>query len=213
MIGRTYRFYQIGLAVIGFFTLILVIMLLTQASSVKKDNLTSQKAQEVADKLNAYTENHSSVPSSLDALNVQNVPDTITYTRIDNGSYKFCATYNAASQGFSTDGIGALSGTGLGSLSQPQSSFYDSQYDTSYLYVSSDHKKGDNCQTIKLYSYDPYNSGSSSNLFSTPGASGSSSSSGDPYAVCASIVDDTAYYQCLDKVDAQQQQQSKTLTN
>lgn len=217
MVGRSYRLYQLGLAVVGFFTLVLVIMLLTQASGVKKDSVTYQKAQEVADKLNTYTQDHNSVPASLEALKVQDMPDTISYTRINNGSYKFCAAYSSTSSNFSGDGISALSGTAFGSLSQPPVSSFDSQYDTSYLYVSSDHKKGDNCQTIKLYTYDLYNNGSSSSdPFTTPGQSGSGSSSGsDPYAACNSIPlnDDAAYNACINKVDAQQQQQPQTFTN
>ncbi len=172
------RWYRLGLLGLGIFTLVLLIVLVVQATGAKQDNTTSQKAQEVADKLNDYTASHNGVPASLDSLKVSNVPSTISYAKLSSTSYKFCVTYKSASQDFGVSNItDGLTGAGLNSLGQgsPGSTSFD--YGSSgYLYLPSTHKKGQTCQTIIMYTsslgMQDYSTQSSASQVANQGSSG-----------------------------------------
>jgi Tfp pilus assembly protein PilV len=203
--------YKIGLAVLGLFSIGLLGMVLVQANGAKQDNTTYKKAQEVAQKLNAYTLTKS-VPSSLAAAGITDVPSTISYNQLSSTSYKFCVTYKTSSSGFDASNVQSelLSGGAVSS-----SSYYDSST-SSYLSVDSTHHKGQNCQTVKSYSYD---SSSLYNKYTDPYSSSSSSSSSNydynsssvtkqekaadecdkKYPASGSPGNDKAYSDCLDK--------------
>jgi type II secretory pathway pseudopilin PulG len=152
--------YKIGLAVIGLFTLVILIMVLAQAGAAKQDKETYDKANKVANKLNSYIDDKQRIPASLNVTGVKDIPDTITYKRISTTKYRFCVTYKADSSGFNATDIetqliyGAYGGGD-----------YDSYKPDDFLYIDSHHKKGENCQTIKPYiyqenTYDDYYQGS-----------------------------------------------------
>lgn len=143
--------YKIGLAVIAVFVFGLVVYVAIQASAAKEDNQTYKKATKIADKLNTYTLTKSA-PSSLSAIGITDVPDTISYTRLSSTRYKFCVTYKSDSSGFDASSVeNQLLYSAYGSDSS-----YNSDYESSYLYLESTHKKGENCKTIKLYDYNSY---------------------------------------------------------
>jgi len=104
----------------------------------------------------------SPISESLEEAGIKSVPSTITYEKKSESEYEFCMTYKEASK---TSGLGitsSLSGEALTQLSQKSDTelnYYDS-YQPSSLYISYEHKKGKNCQTVVPYgtgSYD-YNS-------------------------------------------------------
>lgn len=154
--------YKVGLSVIFVFTLGLAIYAAAQAGSARQDNETYKKATKIASELNNYTVSKPP-PMSLEAAGISDVPKTVQYTKISNQKYKFCVTYKADSSGFDAGSIQTqlLTGGYGNSYSYP-----DSDYETSYLYISPIHKKGENCQTIKNYSgiYDRYDGYSSTSV-------------------------------------------------
>jgi hypothetical protein len=79
------------------------------------------------------------------------VPDSIKYTKTSDTKFKFCVTYKANSSNF--DANQAVTDVVFGNYGK-YSSFDDSQSnESSYLYIPTEHKKGENCQTIKPYLY------------------------------------------------------------
>ncbi|HET7320150.1 MAG TPA: hypothetical protein VFI84_01020 [Candidatus Saccharimonadales bacterium] len=164
----SYRRYQVGIVVLGLFTIIVAVILAVQAVSAKQDIVTAKKAEEVASKLNSYVQSKQSVPDSLDALKVNDIPSSITYAKKSTQSYEFCVTYKSASQDFSVNsleqGLTGFGLTSLGSSSSSGSSYYADLASTGYLYLPPTHKKGQTCQTVQTYSYP---SSYSSPLFSS----------------------------------------------
>ena len=166
MLGNTphgLRKYQIGLALLGLATIALTVVVLVQASATKSDTKTYEAAQKAATALENYTGSKQTVPDSLAAAGVKDVPDTIKYTKLSESSYKFCATYRASSTAnFSASDIATnvllsqYGGSGASSASGENSD------GSAFLIVSSSHKKGENCQTIKPTFYGGYNYDSTS---------------------------------------------------
>lgn len=173
--------YKIGLAAIGFFVLVLFVIVLVQASGAKQDNETYDKAQKIATKLDTYTLSNP-LPASFKEAGITDVPDTVTYERLSDTKYKFCVRYNSDSSGFSASEVS----TGLltGSVSDPYKA--DDTSESSYLYVDYTHHKGNNCQTIKSYSSSYYND--------SPDTSGCVYDYNNPDYTAA----DKAYNDCLD---------------
>ncbi len=139
--------YQAGLAVIGAFTLFLCIFVLFQAGDVKQDNATLKTASDIAQKLNDYTSNQQSIPDSLSAVGARDIPAAISYHRLSDTSYQFCVTFKAAAG--DTNALRLLEDAA--SRSTNSEATYDSG--NSSLYISSVHKKGENCQTVTPYVY------------------------------------------------------------
>ena len=159
---RSLSKYRIGLGLIGIFTLALLILVVTQASATKQDNVTYNQANKAADKLNNYTENYSLIPASLTAVGANNLSPNISYHKVSDTSYRFCVTYKAASSGFNTTTVEqnivtAAAGQGTG--------FDSSATDNTALLIDTTHHKGQNCQTIKPYLY---NDGGTSLPSNTP---------------------------------------------
>lgn len=159
------RPYAIGLAVIGLFTFVLLVMVLTMGSLAAKDAKTDKAAQSIADKLNSYVTEKNKIPDNLQDVGAQNVPDTITYKKLSEQSYKFCITYRTKSSGFdATEALSEVaSAEGAGS---GDSSDYSGTHDDYYLIIPTSHKKGQTCQTINSFSYggisnDPFTSDTS----------------------------------------------------
>jgi hypothetical protein len=142
--------YIVGLLVIGTFTFVLLIIMLVQAGGVRQDTKSYKAATKIADKLNDYTLDHNTVPTSLSSIGEKDVPDTISYERLSSTHFKFCVTYKSDSTNFSATDVETRLITG-----QSEDDYYSSLSDdeTSYLYITGTHHKGDNCQTVKIYSY------------------------------------------------------------
>lgn len=136
--------YKIGLAVIALFTLGIVGFVVMQASATKQDTKTNSAANDIANKLNAYITDNQTVPTSLAQAGVKNAPATITYQKLSEDSYKFCATYKANSSGF--DAASAVAEVASGGTADTGSSTFT---DTSSLFIDTTYHKGTDCQTIK----------------------------------------------------------------
>lgn len=211
--------YKIGFGVLGIFTLVLAIMVLTQGAATKQDTETYNRAQKIADKLQDYTSNKAIIPSSLKVAGVTGSTDNITYTKINSESYKFCITYKTNT---SFDASSITTQLYSGGLSSDGANASIS--DSAYLYVDYTHKKGENCKTVKptLYSpystdkYNPYdlcsssaayssclNNGTGSGSSSTPDTNSSSKQS--KLDACdkqyPSASQSNEYFACVDKVN------------
>lgn len=138
--------YKIGLAVLLAFAFVMTGLVLVQASGTKQDTKTNSAASDIADKLNTYVDNNQKVPGSLAEAGAKNVPSTISYTKLSDTSYKFCATYKGNSSGFDATGTATdlLSGSGSSSITNEP----NIPVDNSYLTIDSTWHKGANCQTI-----------------------------------------------------------------
>lgn len=152
--------YQLGLAIIGVFTLVVVGLVFVQASATKQDAATDKRANEIADKLNEYVSARDTIPASLSEASITDVPASITYTKVSSDSFKFCINYKSTSSNFDTSSV-ALS-LATGGKVDPGGYDFSSK---SYLYVPTSHHKGENCQTISPYMSGGY--GCDSSLFSS----------------------------------------------
>jgi hypothetical protein len=146
--------YKIGLGAVGLFVFVLLIMVLVQGGSVKHDNEIYKKADKISTKLNDYTDSKNKVPVSLDQVGVSDVPEDISYTRLSSTRYKFCMTYKKTGNNYGADYLATNLYTG-GHADDYYGNYTPSE-DDGYLYISPTHKKGENCQTVKIYSYDYY---------------------------------------------------------
>jgi type II secretory pathway pseudopilin PulG len=133
--------YKLGLAVLGIFTLVLAVIVLLQAASVKQDQTLAAKATSIATKLNAYVAKQQKLPASLAVAGISGVPPAISYHKDSATSYRFCATYKTDSSDFSatasslTDGLTGSAASG--------SSTTGTQLD-----IPGTHHSGANCQTV-----------------------------------------------------------------
>lgn len=151
---RTLTKYRVGLSALGLFTLVILVIVLMQASATKQDQQTLDTANTIATKLNSDT--YSGIaPNSLAQVGITNVPSTILYTKTGKSSYKFCVTYKQASNDFSASGVaqnvvarGLGGGTGAGGVDDQ--SAYNNLPD---LEINPVHHTGVNCQTVDMYSY------------------------------------------------------------
>lgn len=139
--------YKIGLGVLFAFALVLVGVVMVQASSTKQDTKTNNAAQAIADKLNTYTSDNDTVPATLADAGAKNVPSTISYTKLSDTSYKFCATYKGDSSGFDATGVA----TDLMTGSSSTDSTPNLPADKSELMIDSTYHKGANCQTVQMF--------------------------------------------------------------
>jgi len=169
--------YYIGFAAIGVVVLGLLIYTISLGASSKQDAKTEKKASEIAQKLNSYVAKNYKSPDSLKDVGVTDAPDTIKYTKNSDGTYKICVTYKTASN-YNADPTSILWGGGISQADQSSYDDYSSSYDkyqSSTLYFSYYHKKGETCKTVKSIQYntnnynfdDSYSSSSSSSSNST----------------------------------------------
>lgn len=128
----------------------------------KQDVQTEKKAREIAEKLNRYVDTEKKIPESLNEVGVSDAPESISYEKLSDATYKFCQTYKADS----TYDYNGLTGTLVGGAINGGISAYPDDYDyyasqnPESLYIDGTHKKGENCQTIEPYlggsKYDDY---------------------------------------------------------
>jgi len=142
--------YKIGLGIVGLFTVVITIWALAQAGATKQDNNTYSTANNIASKLNTYTDTNDTAPYSLTYIGVYNPPSTISYTRLSNSSYRFCIDYKTTSSDFSASS--AESDLLTSSVSDSNSSNNSLNYGANgFLYIDTSHHKGNNCQVVKLF--------------------------------------------------------------
>lgn len=151
-IKQKMRKYYIGLAIIGAFTVVVLVITLVQGASTKQDRVTYKKATEIATELNTYISSNEKIPASFSEAGITDVPSTISYKKDSETEYTFCATYKQARNGESTPDL--FSGSAVRSgVSLDEDLDYSSSYKSSTLYPTYSYKKGENCQTIKPYLY------------------------------------------------------------
>ena len=136
--------YKIGLLMLFTFSVVLMGVVLVQASGTKQDTKTNAAAQAIADKLNTYVSDNNTVPATLADAGAKNVPSSISYTKLSDSSYKFCATYKGNSSGFDATGAASDLLTGSGGVS----SLPNIPADNTELFIDSTYHKGANCQTV-----------------------------------------------------------------
>jgi hypothetical protein len=142
--------FKIGLAVLLVFSIVLLIIVVAEASSTKQDTETYNKATNIADSINSYIDANDVIPSSLSAASIYNVPSSVTYDQLSSTQYRFCVDYKTTSSNFSASNVE----TDLVTSALPQDNGADSTYsDNSYLYLNPSHHKGENCTTITPYIY------------------------------------------------------------
>ncbi len=159
--------YRIGLGVLGVATIVLLVVVIMEAGNSRIDTQTYQKANEAATKLNGYIYRQDSIPATLEETGITGVPSSVSYRKLSDSRYEFCVTYKADSDNFSGSNLAedlVSGGTDQGyTYNSSDSSSDDTSSESSTLYLSSEHHKGQNCQTVKPYIYndggqsiDPY---------------------------------------------------------
>jgi hypothetical protein len=152
---RSLTKYRIGLGAIGLFTLVILVVVLVQASGMKQDQKTENAANNIATQLNSYTGFGQTrpVPYALSEAGISNVPSTISYTRISRYSYRFCVTYKSSSTDFNASSLAqnvVARGMGAGS-NYNANQYYQGSNSYFYLYINPIHHKGVNCQYVSGY--------------------------------------------------------------
>ncbi len=146
--------YYIGILIVALVSLGVSGLVISKAVAGRQDKITERKVREVVTAFNEYkADNNGKIPKTLDDLNVDDIPSTITYTENSNGTYEFCAEFNEATS-FSSygDPSSVIFGSALQSTGQGSSyydDFYDDDYETYSLRNFYTHKAGKNCQTVK----------------------------------------------------------------
>ena len=147
--------YRIGLGVIGLFTLVILAVVLVQASATRQDQKTENAANNIATELNNYTGYSftNPVPNTLSEAGITNVPSTISYTKTSRYSYSFCATYKLSSTDFNASSLAQnVVARGMGAGSNYSANQYNQGSNNySYLYINPIHHKGVNCQYVSSY--------------------------------------------------------------
>lgn len=195
--------YKIGLAVMGLLTVTLFTVVLTQANSAKQDNKTNKAVTDIVSKLNDYISVGQQIPNDLAAAKIKDVPSSVSYKKISDMSYKFCVTYQSQASGYdgATNIVEDILYRGLNGGSYPAEPYYNDQVtsdDHSYLYAPQDYKKGENCQTITPYLYNPDGSvigGAGNGSGPEPARSGVATISDPKEAALASGNQDSVCYQ------------------
>lgn len=149
--------WRYGLWALYLISALLLVYVVVQGARSKQDQVTYKKADEIATKLDSYISRKQEIPESLSVLNISDLPSTISYTKRSSEKYTFCATYKSASG----ESMPSMTSPLMWLLAPSYMANYDSgsssvRYDTSdatALYISQDHKAGQNCQTVKPYIY------------------------------------------------------------
>ena len=134
--------YKIGFTILGIFTAVSLVLVISQAQATKKDGDTYNRASTIANTLNQYIINNGVIPSSLSDAGIHSVPSTISYQQLSDSSFKFCVFYNTTSSSFNPTSTvsNILTSSLYGNQAAP--------VDNTYLTIDSTHHKGNNCQTI-----------------------------------------------------------------
>jgi hypothetical protein len=143
--------YKIGLAVIGVFTIGITVAALVLAGGAKQDTETEKAANRVATKLDAYIMKNYRIPDKLsDTGAASKDTKNITYKKLSESQYEFCVIYKTASSGY-TNPVDQVVSRGMYDSYGGSSSYGSDGTESSYLYISTTHKKGPNCQKIMPY--------------------------------------------------------------
>ncbi len=155
--------YYIGIGVLSFLTLILFVYVVITASGQKRDKQVNETASEIATDLNNYISQENKIPDDLGTATPKDIPEEITYTNNNDGTYTLCVSYNNKS-GLNLDASSVLF-QGLSGSYSSSSYDYQSSYKARTLYISNyGWKKGKNCVDIEPRLYKNNNLFDSSSL-------------------------------------------------
>lgn len=140
--------YYLGFLVLTVLTVFATIYTLAQGEAGKKDEETAKKVEKIAPELDEYIYQENKIPQSLDAAGIKDVPSTITYTKLDEERFKFCATFQRASGSFDAGPFAFLTGLAF-RAPEPEDDSGEERTYFDYYTLSYFHKKGENCQTVK----------------------------------------------------------------
>jgi len=148
--------FKLGLIIIGGFVIVLLVMVVTQASATKQDNNTYNRAGSIADTLNNYVDTKNTIPESLVAAGIYDAPATISYQKLSSSKYRFCVDYKTSASDFDVTNV---EDNIIDPSSQANNSAVDSQTNTD-LFIDTSHHKGQNCQVVQPYITSNYGDGS-----------------------------------------------------
>lgn len=140
--------YYFGLLALAVLTIVVTAITLSHGQSAKRDEETTKKVTSISTKLMDYIYQRNEVPESLAAADIKDVPSTISYQRLDNERFKFCATFDRDSSSFDAGPFAFLTGLVFRPPANEQNSDEEKTYLDGYS-LAYDHKKGENCQTVK----------------------------------------------------------------
>jgi hypothetical protein len=152
--------YYAGLAALMLVAIGLLLYTVAQGAKAKVDAKTDDALDNISKKLDDYVYKNYKVPASLKDAGVDNVPDSITYNKQDNKTYKICVDYKSAGSGGYDAGWAWWLFGGRGVENEPVDDTLKSDTETSYFDTYTlryKHKVGQNCQKVTPYisSYTP----------------------------------------------------------
>lgn len=141
--------YQIGLAILGVFTVALVLLVVAQAGSRQADLKTQKQAAQLSDDLEEYLDKNKQIPDSLADAGITRATSNVKYKKISDKEFEICLKYK-------TNGGGnELSSVVFEEIRYQvdPNYYYDSDYRYNAYYLSLDdtYRKGWDCQTTEPY--------------------------------------------------------------
>src|SRR5579859_3950041 len=103
-LGKYYLIFGVLMA----FTIAMVIFTISKAPDAKTDKNTAAKMAEIASKLNEFMLKNNQLPATLDDAGVNNIPDTITYSKAGLSQYQICAYYKSSGSSFGSGWVSQL---------------------------------------------------------------------------------------------------------
>lgn len=140
--------YYFGLIVLLMLTLGLTSYVLAAGKDGKKDEETNKKLDSINTKLNDHLYSENMIPASLEEVGVKDVPSTITYQKLDDERFKICVHFDSESSAFDAGPLALLTGLVFRAPTPEPSSDEELTYFDGYSLMFN-HKKGENCQTVK----------------------------------------------------------------
>jgi hypothetical protein len=125
--------YKAGIAGIAMILAGAIGLGLWQWHNTRHDSQTLSSANDIAQKLNSYTDTHKTVPADLKTVGVKSVSKDITYKRVSDSRYEFCVSFRTQT-GF----FGPFGGD----------YYYADNQSQSALYIDSYHNKGKRCEKV-----------------------------------------------------------------
>lgn len=140
--------YYFGFIALAILTIGAIAITLAHANDGKRDDETSKKVDTISTELTSYLYQQNKIPVTLGEAGISNVPSTISYQKLDNERFKFCAYYDHSSSSFDAGPLAFITGLVFNAPAVDNSSNDEKTYLDGYS-LSFVHKKGNNCQTVK----------------------------------------------------------------
>lgn len=129
-------------------TLGLASYVLAAGKDGKKDEETNKKLDSISTKLTDHIYSENTIPESLEEVGVKDIPSTVKYQKLDDERFKICVHYDNESSAFDAGPFALLTGLVFRAPTPETSTDEELTYFDSYSLMYN-HKKGENCQTVK----------------------------------------------------------------